>query len=375
MTLNKSHHLVYLDGLRGLAALYVVIHHAYMEVRQTADFPSWLLFVTNWLFYGQVAVDIFIVLSGYCLMMPVVLSDGRLRGGLLQYFLRRSRRILPPFYIALLLLLLYISYVPNLNVAHGLFWDLALPAFKPDILISHLFLIHNLDNDWIYKIDPPMWSVATEWQIYILFPLLLLPIWRRFGNIATIVVAFSLGLAPHFLLHSYDSACPWFLGLFAMGMVAAVINNSELVYFKQILKWSRILGIATATILILIAYNKEPWLWKNMYVMDILAGFAVACLLIYCTIYSRNYSSTAHPVILKLMSSRYPVLLGTFSYSLYLTHFPVLSLIHQSIAPLRLPAIASLILTIGIGTIFSLAVAFIFYLSFERRFMNSPLSR
>ncbi|HEX8033216.1 MAG TPA: hypothetical protein VF510_05180, partial [Ktedonobacterales bacterium] len=59
--------LVFVDGLRALAALYVVVHHAWLEIWPVDynRFPSGSLAVlTNWMGYGHFAVSVFIVLSG-----------------------------------------------------------------------------------------------------------------------------------------------------------------------------------------------------------------------------------------------------------------------------------------------------------------------
>ncbi len=63
--------------------------------------PFWADYATFWLSWGQVAVDVFIVLSGYCLMLPVARAGGALRGGPVGYMKRRARRILPPMLASL----------------------------------------------------------------------------------------------------------------------------------------------------------------------------------------------------------------------------------------------------------------------------------
>ena len=186
--------LDYLDGLRGLAALYVVLHHAYYGLTAEAALPPLAAHLTYWLYLGRSAVDIFIVLSGYCLMLPVVRA-GRLRGSFADFMRRRARRILPPYYAALGVCLLAIAVLPPLHdLSHpNALWNEALPAFTPGIIASHLLLIHNFASAWHSRIDYPMWSVATEWQIYFLFPLVLLPIWQRWGSAASAAAAFGRG--------------------------------------------------------------------------------------------------------------------------------------------------------------------------------------
>lgn len=68
-------HLTVLDGIRGVAALYVVLHHAYYSVVGESGgmtLPAATRWATVWLTPGHYAVVVFIVLSGYCLMLPLV---------------------------------------------------------------------------------------------------------------------------------------------------------------------------------------------------------------------------------------------------------------------------------------------------------------
>ena len=100
--------LDFLDGLRGLAALYVLLYHASLRAgvlaaaapaQPVAKAISVLHFCL--LGYGHLAVAVFIVLSGYCLMLPVARTEGAvLPGGALAFIQRRARRILPPYYAA-----------------------------------------------------------------------------------------------------------------------------------------------------------------------------------------------------------------------------------------------------------------------------------
>ena len=86
--------LVYLDGIRGLAALYVVVFHVYQECIARREMPSLVLSAVKFIAYPQLPVAIFIVLSGYCLMLPVIRSGkAQIPGGLLHYIKRRARHI------------------------------------------------------------------------------------------------------------------------------------------------------------------------------------------------------------------------------------------------------------------------------------------
>ena len=89
-----------LDGIRGLSALYVALFHAMgytgtMTTLQTQASAA-TQFIAAILDYGAYAVPIFIVLSGFCLMLPLAQRQTTvLPGGTMAYLRRRAWRILP----------------------------------------------------------------------------------------------------------------------------------------------------------------------------------------------------------------------------------------------------------------------------------------
>jgi len=363
--------LGYLDGLRGLAALYVVVHHAAFSHFDPSTFPHWLRIVTKPFAYAHFAVGMFIVLSGYCLMLPVTRSvDGSLKGGFAEFVRRRGRRILPPYYAALVL-----SIVLNLL---SLSWSRSggsplgnppVPIASPEVL-SHLFLVHNLNPNWIKSIDIPMWSVATEWQIYFVFALLLLPIWRRLGIWSTVAIAFILGLAPHFLMHNpetLDGARFWYLGLFAFGMAGAEINFSTHPVMKTLRSktpWFSLTAVL-AVALMGASMAKSGYWTAHPWLVDPWAGLAGACLLIGMT---QALSTGRQPALLRLLETTPVRKLGEFSYSLYLIHYPILQLVAVLLASVCHSLTSSLIAGVVIGVPVAVACAYLFSLAFEKPF-------
>ena len=200
-------HFRFLDGLRGLAALYVVLYHAQTMLREDLPKRIWLgLFPLE---LGRFSVTIFIVLSGYCLMLPIARSaNQRLNGGFAGYMKRRSRRILPPYYAALVLSLLLATVFPYLHPYNVGRTPGTLNDFTYSVILSHSLLLDNLSVGWASKINSPMWSVATEFQIYFLFPSLLIPLWRRFGLTAMVIIGFIIGLTPFLVFHLSDLCSP-----------------------------------------------------------------------------------------------------------------------------------------------------------------------
>src|SRR5690349_3676249 len=119
--------LEFLDGFRGVAALYVALYHMGMITLITVSHfyanstnPQFKrLFEAvhiNLFNQGHYAVVAFIVLSGFCLMLPLARSKSAPASFELPTFVkRRARRILPPYYASVLLALAIIAIVPGMN--------------------------------------------------------------------------------------------------------------------------------------------------------------------------------------------------------------------------------------------------------------------
>jgi peptidoglycan/LPS O-acetylase OafA/YrhL len=366
--------LHYLDGLRGLAALYVVFVQINRYVGD--ELPVFWLLLGKTLRYGRFAVAIFIVLSGYCLMLPVTRSSNDyMSRGFIDYIKRRARRILPPYYAALFFSLLIALIVLALNHFSIFKWHESPgygefhPFFSYIDVLTHLLLIHNLSRDTLGSINSPMWTVATEWQIYFLFAILLIPCWRRFGLISVVIVGFLIGIAPLYLLNGlFASASPWFIGLFALGMAAADIGFSQkpkLIAIKNSLPWT-LLIILFSPIAVLTEWNK---LGLDLWISDGFCGLVTACLLIYCT--KSIIEDKKSPIILQLFEHPLIIALGSFSYSLYLTHGVVVTLLGHFLLSRQLTPVNFTVIFYLVAVPTSLAIAYLFYLVFERPFLSS----
>ena len=90
-------HLKHIEGLRATAALIVYVNHAFggLETVPKAGTHGILSVFSYSRIAGHLSVTVFIVISGFCLAMPLLAADGQLRGGALTFFKRRARRILP----------------------------------------------------------------------------------------------------------------------------------------------------------------------------------------------------------------------------------------------------------------------------------------
>ena len=375
---KRRFRLDYIDGMRGMSALYVALYHAF------GDSPpiSKALHVLGWfLQFGHYAVGVFIVLSGYCLMCPVVQTpEFHIEGGIARYASRRVRRILPAYYVVLTLAIAAVAMVQT--TYHPLPGEEAdVLRLSPGTVLSHILLLQNLQQSWARAFDPPMWSVAAECQIYVLFPLVLLPIWRRFGSTGAITVAFALGLMPHFLLRpefNFDWTFPWYLGLFCLGMAAAAITHGSRdidIQLRREREWKWI-ALVSFAIFATVAGISPDMAISKMWVPDTLLGLAMTALLIWLG--SGNVRSaltdskqTARSTLVKVLSSAPARTLGSCSYSLYLLHAPVLWALACLLAKTGWSDERCILIRLMVGVPAAVGVAFLSYLGIERPFLGA----
>ena len=374
ITPSNTISLQFLDGIRAIAALYVLISHIWYQIWPAANPPfgysqrptGLTLAATSWLYYGHFAVVVFIVLSGFCLMLPVIKNKVWLRGGVLEFFKRRSRRLLPPYYLALLLSLLLIYLF--INTKTGSQWDISIPVTAVGIVANALML---QDFIAVTQINYVFWSLAVIWQLYLVFPLLVV-CWRRLGGLGTTVMVALLSYSTVVILEiiQIQDIPPQYIGLifnFVLGMLAATIIFSEDRTWLQLrwqIPWEIILAILSLSIILLTYIWGFDLVEANLAFIDTLCALATFSLILAAARPGRNLIRT-------VLSWRHLVFIGTFSYSLYLIHAPLIQLLWQyGLQPLHLGAIAEFGWLIGIGTPLILLVSYIFFYCCERPFLN-----
>jgi peptidoglycan/LPS O-acetylase OafA/YrhL len=168
---------------------------------------------------------------------------------------------------------------------------------------------------------------------------------------------------------SARSAGSWYLLLFCFGMVAAAIGFSVeplALRLRERVPWRL---VCAALWLGCFGFSMGAAnLWFGLKpVTDPLIGLATASLLVYLT---ECIASGRPSRLLGVLESPPLVGLGHFSYSLYLTHLPVLAVCYLGLLQLGLSPQARTLALLGAGTLASLLVAYVFYLAVERRFMH-----
>ncbi len=358
-------HLDFLDGMRALAALFVVVTHIYLLIFGPQARPNFPLSLANGFLYGHLAVSVFIVISGFCLTLPVLRSKQLTRGAT-DFYWRRARRILPPYFVALALPLVLVALGANtggdtpVEFGHVVINALLLQDFAPAA----------------NGINLPLWSVAVECHIYFLFPLLLW-VWRRFGLVALLgagvgLAALATWVWPYIWRgQPWSFSCPWFVALFVFGMMAAALAQTESAIWRKlaplialaaaaltgILLWRHpIQGIADEPLLAVL-----PWI-------DGALGVLVAALL---GLLARPRTRLVK--FKRALEWRPLVWLGGFAYSLYLTHYFLMHLVFDAfkwVPRINDSRALQVLVMFGAGLPTLIGFAYVFFLICERPFLS-----
>lgn len=145
------------ESLRALAALGVAVGHAWGTAHGYAPSATMNTFVRRLIFGGGFGVYLFFALSGYLLFWPFARHywGGGATVDLRRYAINRAVRILPLYYVAVVLLLLVQE--------HGGTWDQ---------WWRFMLFAENFSASTFGKVDGVLWSLVVEVNFYILLPLI-----------------------------------------------------------------------------------------------------------------------------------------------------------------------------------------------------------
>src|SRR5215469_7550470 len=153
-----SGHVPALDGIRGLAVLFVIAFHSRAPFLNTSEIPFSLF---QFLGLGWSGVDLFFVLSGF-LITGILLDTRRAPGYFRVFYARRALRIFPLYFAYLLLILVVLQGIFVVFVRTNP-WQHVNPLLY---LTYSMNWVSGLDDQWLGH----LWSLAVEEQFYLIWP-------------------------------------------------------------------------------------------------------------------------------------------------------------------------------------------------------------
>ena len=296
-----------IDGLRGIAVLAVVLYHAGVPFLRG----------------GYVGVDVFFVISGYLISALIYRDLTQGTFSLRSFYERRAKRILP----ALLTVVSAFTLLGTLLLAPRELEVLSAQSIAALTSTSNIFFWLRTNYFAPHAELKPMlmtWSLGVEEQFYLLFPLLLGWIWslgRRKVLLSLVVLSAVSFAVSIFQVSFYPSASFflltsrwWELGLGTIVGIHEVSRTEEArgrlaVWRREILGIVGIVGVLAGALL---------------YTSTTLFPGAAALLPVVASL--MLLSSRGSWVNRKILSLKLLVGVGLISYSLYLWHWPILSL-------------------------------------------------
>lgn len=300
--MNSMQYRKDIDGLRAIAVLAVLLFHL--------D-PSYLN-------AGYLGVDVFFVISGYLITRIVYTELMSHKYTFTNFYVRRSKRILPPLY-----------FMAVLTLVAGYFILLPYDFFKTGIsVLAAVMFVSNMQfalrtGDYFSSDSSewPMlhtWSLSVEEQYYFVLPLIVLFFIRvvklNLLAVLTVIAVASFALAEYMSAKGNLAGLSYYflltrMGELLVGSILAIVHAKGSVGKSQ----SQLLASVAVIVLLgtLVFFDRQ----------FVFPGFSalLACLPIAVIIHSEN------TWVNRLLENKVAVWIGLLSYSLYLFHWPVLA--------------------------------------------------
>lgn len=298
-----------IDGLRGIAVLAVILFH--IDSRLVPG--------------GFVGVDIFFVISGYLISLHIFSEIETGRYSLAEFYRRRIKRIAPAMLavVAVTLLLTQMLFVPDdAEVA-------AEAALFSLFSLANVYFWRFLDSSYFAPAtdEQPflhLWSLGVEEQFYIIWPLLLMAVYRGRRTRAFVLACLIVAVASFLLgdvLYPRDSSFAYYMlptraGELLLGAIAAQWTLRRPADAASTRLAGALAGIGLVLMIGSCYWTSESAPFPGWRAIPPTLGTAML-------IVAGHYRSSPATALLRW---RPLVLLGVISYSAYLWHWPVLSI-------------------------------------------------
>ncbi|RQO75222.1 acyltransferase [Pedobacter sp. KBW06] len=346
--LKTKQHFEILDGLRGIAAIAIVIFH-FMEMAYPPE--------QNFIAHGFLAVDFFFCLSGF--VIGYAYDDRIGKMGLGQFFKSRLIRLQPLVILGSVLGLLAFLFDPFGGHPEVYSAGKIVLIFLASVFMIPFPVIEERSFN-LFGINAPAWSLFWEYVANIVYALVLCRLDRRYLLVLTVIAAGVLCYVSHraggSLLGGWGGPNAWDGGarIFYSFLAGLLIFRFNLIIKNK-------LGFIGLSILLVLAflmpYNKLNWITEPMVV---LLYFPLLIALGAGANLTQGFKNLC-------------VFSGKISYPLYMTHYAVIWMFLNYYTSHK-PGTSQLTLIIITGTILLVCIAYFVMVAFDipvRKYLSS----
>ena len=309
------------DILRGIAALTVLFAHVIQVYIRRLYIGDEIIFDISGTLANH-AVMIFFLLSGYLITASIIGNiKYNVKFDYIAYLKARIIRIYPPLIGAIILVLCCWALIHGLNlpgkIHYGISTDTLVVRDSFDLKPRDIFLVLAMRNGML-QADGPLWSLSLEFVLYIIAMFVTLAITAKilvtrlaWIMIAILVFAYGMKLNTQFSFFAF---------VWLVGSLSAIANSMN--KLDNMIIYGRILFITTLVSLFVIAIvNPRLISIQNIYPLSNTIIRILFCFFYLYLMFMTN--------ILDGIKSEILIKSGSYSYSLYIIHFPILLLIYS----------------------------------------------
>lgn len=314
---QNSSRIQHVDGLRAVAVLSVLFYHA------TKSLPS-----SAWFFEGRHGVDLFFVISGFCLAYPIldgIASSATASFDVTSFFAKRVVRIVPPYYAAIAA---FAALTAVLFAVRAPLPEMMRAISPMDILKQFLFLDYNPNFS-----NGSFWTLAVEARWYVLFPFIVW-LWVSRRNAFWMVGLLS------FVLYHFTRLGGGELPAFPAGIDFATLPAFMLGIVAAEMHVRRDPHAGYAIFVLPLLFLPTILIPRDQHVLQDTIDWQLISAALVLTV--GHYKALA-----RIFSWKPLAFIGVASYSIYLYHEPVIGTL-ENVIHIGWPAAAAASLAIGI---------------------------